>query len=563
MKSKEDCFRIFAAILSLVILIGVLGSCSSDEKPEETTSKPEETTSKTEDSKPTGALHIEGGEDVTLTYWIPMEGIQAQEFASLAEHPYYIWFEEETGVTIEFIHPTWEQTESQLTMMISSGNFYDMLYGPWYPGGPQTAIDEEAFIDLNPYLDKYMPDYKAAMMTSDGSFADWEWGPEKELYELTPQRAFHSTLLTSSGALWSVSQVWGTEYPTEVGGVIRKDWLDEAGLDIPVTLDEYETVLEAFKQRGDDIIPMNLGAGGSNSGDGSFVSAFDHYADFFTMNADNTEVLPHAYTQESFKDYLVLMNDWYSKGYIDPDFMNRDGDALAALFMDDRLGIYFDQYYTPAYWEDSYLGEQDIEIVALPLPRKTEDQQVKWKNFYGAQPINNTVITTSCEYPEIAAQWLNAAYTKEAILRQSYGVEGVDYELVDGAPYFLDSAYEQDFDTFRMNYLSPNFTNYHSIRSIYLLKDKDATTTPSEQAETFITWGRDATADLTWGYLVFEGDSWGVFENHLNDALTYAQPMVLKFIIGEESLDKFEEFRSNAETMGLEDARKVAQENMD
>ena len=57
---------------------------------------------------------------------------------------------------------TWAQIEACL------------LYTSNYPGGPQAGIDEGCFIDLNPYLDEYMPDYKAALDCSDGSFASWE-----------------------------------------------------------------------------------------------------------------------------------------------------------------------------------------------------------------------------------------------------------------------------------------------------------------------------------------------------------------------------------------------------
>ena len=33
------------------------------------------------------------------------------------------------------------------------------------------------------------------------------------------------------------------------GGIIRKDWLDELGLAVPETLDEWHTVLTAFKEK--------------------------------------------------------------------------------------------------------------------------------------------------------------------------------------------------------------------------------------------------------------------------------------------------------------------------
>lgn len=243
--------------------------------------------------------------------------------------------------------------------------------------------------------------------------------------------------------------------------------------------------------------------------------------------------------------------------------MNRDEDSLASLFMDDRLGIYYNQYYMPSYWEANYSGEEAIEVVALPLPRRTKDQELKWVNSYDSQPINYTVITTSNKYPEISAQWLNMGFTREGILRHSYGVEGVDYELIDGSPVISDSVYEKDPDEFRLNYLMPNVSNFISIRAIYLQQDKDGMNSLSEQAVTNLTWGQNAVADINWGYTIFDGDSWGDFDSAFNDALTYAQPMVIKFIIGEESLDKFDEFKETTKSMGLEEAREIAQASID
>ena len=76
-------------------------------------------------------------------------------------------------------------------------------------------------------------------------------------------------------------------------------------------------------------------------------------------------------------------------------------------------------------------------------------------------------------------------------------------------------------------------------------------------------WSQNAYPNYNWTYTTFEDDGWGEFETKLNDAKTYADPMVLKFIIGEESLDKFEEFRSTAKSMGLDEARDKAQEARD
>ncbi len=67
-------------------------------------------------------LYIEGSEGVTLTYWIPMSSTQTQYFSNLSEHPFWQWMEAQTGVHVEFIHPSEDQMATQATLMMASGN---------------------------------------------------------------------------------------------------------------------------------------------------------------------------------------------------------------------------------------------------------------------------------------------------------------------------------------------------------------------------------------------------------------------------------------------------------
>lgn len=565
MKNRKRFARILSVMLCSLMAATAISGCGNGSSESSTPASTGSESTPASSASDKGPLYIEGSEGVTLTYWIPIDSTAAQHYETLAEHPYFQWLKEETGVNVEFIHPSYEQMEQQMNLMIASKKYYDMLYTPDYPGGPQAGIDEGCFIDINPYLDEYMPDYKAALDCSDGSFASWEWGKEKELYDLLPQDSFRRYNTTKSGALYGVTQIWSQSYLLEVGPVIRKDWLDEAGLAVPETLDELEVVLEAFKARGDNVIPMNLGNYGYNGGDGSIVSAFDVYPNFWTMSDNATKVAPHAYTQDSFKDYLTLMNRWYSKGYIDPDFMNRDGDSVLSMFLDDRLGVYFDTWSTPDQLKSYYTGaDPDFEVVAMTLPRKTKDQQLHWCNHYMSVPTNNTVITTSCEHPEIAAAWLNTGFTKEGILRATYGIEGETYEIRDGAPYYTADFINSEDQNYLWNcVLFPNSTGYASLRASFLRTAADQENEVSPTAQAQMIWQENADWDSVWTFVTFSDDGWGQFDTAYNDAATYADPMVLKFIIGEESLDKFDEFKATCKRLGMDKAQELAQAALD
>ena len=565
MKNRKRFARILSVMLCSLMAATAISGCGNGSSESSTPASTGSESTPASSASDKGPLYIEGSEGVTLTYWIPIDSTAAQHYETLAEHPYFQWLKEQTGVNVEFIHPSYEQMEQQMNLMIASNKYYDMLYTPNYPGGPQAGIDEGCFIDLNPYLDEYMPDYKAALDCSDGSFASWEWGTEKDLYDLLPQDAFRRYNTTKSGALYCVTQIWSQSYLPETGPVIRKDWLDEAGLEVPETLEELEVVLEAFKARGDDVVPMNLGAYGYNGNDGAIVSAFGLYPNFWTMSDNATKVEPHAYTQDAFKDYLTLMNSWYSKGYIDPDFMNRDDNGVLAMFLDDRLGVYCGSWSTPDQLEAYYTGnDPDFEVAAMTLPRQSKDQQLHWCNHYMSVPTNNTVITTSCEHPEIAAAWLNVGFTKEGILRSNYGIEGETYEIRDGAPYFTDDFVNSTVQDYLWScVLFPNSSSYASLRAAFMRHNPDQETEVSPAAETMMTWQENADWDSVWTYVTFSDDGWGQFDTAYNDAATYADPMVLKFIIGEESLDKFDEFKETCKKLGMDKAQELAQAALD
>lgn len=128
-RSRTNVTRVVTLLLVLVVFASALSACSKPgtQSPDPTakptdaveTSKPAEEPNKEEDP-----FYIEGGEGVTLTYWLPMNDYQSQYFTTMAEHPFYEWLEEKTGVKVEFIHPTYEQKDQQLTLMISSGELF-------------------------------------------------------------------------------------------------------------------------------------------------------------------------------------------------------------------------------------------------------------------------------------------------------------------------------------------------------------------------------------------------------------------------------------------------------
>lgn len=115
--------------------------------------------------------------------------------------------------------------------MLASGELPDMLEYNFFnfPGGPEKAIKDGYILELNDLIDKYAPNYKKYLQEH----------PEVE-----------KMVKTDKGSYYSFPFIRGDEsLLTFQGPVIRKDWLDELGLPVPETIDEWTTALKAFKEK--------------------------------------------------------------------------------------------------------------------------------------------------------------------------------------------------------------------------------------------------------------------------------------------------------------------------
>ena len=116
---------------------------------------------------------------------------------------------------------------------------------------------------------------------------------------------------------------------------LRKDWLDNLGLDVPDTFEDLEKVLYAFVNDDpdgngvDDTVGLVVSATEAvkgynhNYGLEPIFYAFGAYPTYW-MEDENGQVY-YGSTGEKMKDALALLQDWYAKGLIDKQFATRIG----------------------------------------------------------------------------------------------------------------------------------------------------------------------------------------------------------------------------------------------
>lgn len=420
--------KLVALLLSLALVLS-LGACggnggsstSSEASPSSTT---EESGAAAESGDESQAETAETGEfqlpivdePTTLSYFVADDSNAAIMTTDWNDNEFYQEMERRTGVHLEFEMVSSADYQTNFNLMIASGNLADMIYvgASYYAEGVDAAIDDGYFLDLTDLVDEYMPNYER-IRTSDVQ------------YELL------ST--TDSGRLGAVYELRQSKQGPWLGLWIRQDWLDDLGLDTPVTFDDYHEVLTAFKNEKGATAPLILNFSGS---DGEFGTMSGGLNVLNSWQLDETGKVNFGPYMDAWKEYVTIMHQWYTEGLIDPDFMATDErTADMAKVVTGASGLFAALYTMPSVYEAaSEDPNMNLAPVNPPVMNEGDEGHIRLRDSYTS---GNTAISADSENWEVALRWLDYLYTDEGALLANYGVEGDTFEFDEnGEPVFTD-----------------------------------------------------------------------------------------------------------------------------
>lgn len=195
-------------------------------------------------------------------------------------------------------------------------------------------------------------------MVKAGQLADL-----KEVYEKYASPALKAVYDSNPGLLDSVTfdgklyALPETTLPSAPLTWIRKDWLDQLGLEPPKTLEDIEKIAQAFidnKMGGENTIGI-VGTQQGGTLYSTFLNSTDHWYNFSSIffangaypgiwvkDADGNAVYG-SITPET-KETLALMRDWYAKGILDKELGVRKstGEVVAS----GQTGIFFGPWWS-------------------------------------------------------------------------------------------------------------------------------------------------------------------------------------------------------------------------
>lgn len=374
--------RLIALSLSVLLLAGVFAGCAPAQSPDtgDNPSGNEGEGSGTQEPTKVHYLH-----------WLTPEDLPGDQ-AVLQK------IIEETGIEPICITPAGGSQSEKLNILMASNEPLDLINGNW-PDMQRTG----SIIPLNDLLEQ---EGQALV----DSFTENEW----------------ATRTDKDGKIWGIPI---SNYANGSGVRIRQDWLDQVGLPVPTTLEEFEAVLEAFKNEesfGKDRIVLATSWQVSQL-ERSFAGMWCDSGTEDFLDTDG-KVKPAVFNP-GYRDFVAKMAEWYQKGYFWKEGFVQQYTVINDIVAQNRVGIL-------ATWSstgiDGYIqlldAGEDVKYVfadKLSGPAGTAYTLLR-------PGVDAFMITSKSKVPEETMRlinWYNDDIDDKMLV--NHGIEGVNWKWVD------------------------------------------------------------------------------------------------------------------------------------
>ncbi|OPH48854.1 ABC transporter substrate-binding protein [Paenibacillus ferrarius] len=543
---KKNKRNMFTVLVATSLMGSLTVACTSNPPTAVNTASPKATSGGT--TAPSAAVTYPIKSDKTLTYWGELTGNVVGVKSAHTDIPFFQDWQKKTGVNLKFIAPPTNQAAQALNVMLASGDLPDMIEFDWqsaFPGGPEKAIKDGYILKLNDTIDKFAPNLKKFL---------------KEHPEVDKQ------VKTDNGSYYAFPFIRGDDYLRVFQGpIVRKDWLDELGLPVPETIDDWYTTLKAFKEKkgataGFSVVsvprPFNELA------NGAFASAFGVTRDFFIDNG----TIKFGPAEKGYKDFLATFHKWYEEGLIDKNFATADSKALDANIASGATGVTVQNAGGGiGKWQPLVVAKDPKAVlIGAPYPvlKKGDIAMYSQKDPANA-PGGSVAITTSSKNIDTATKLLDYGYSDEGHMYFNFGTEGVSYKMENGYPKYTDLlmknpdklAPAQALSLYiRGNYNGPFVQDKRYIEQYLALQT---------QRDAVSTWQKTDVDKHKLPPITATPEESTELAKIMTDINTLVDEMTLKIILGTESVDSFDKYLEKFKSVKLSRALEIKKASLD
>lgn len=397
----------------------------------------------TQSSKNVSTTHIgiqsksfENPLEISIGFW----NIRDMEIATEKDGVWQ-YIEDLLNITIKPVHLNWSDYNERYLIMGVSNTLPDVFAATTISGTSESdtlRLNDMVSRNMLRALPKDLSNFPNVEETV-ASLSQYLLQPDGEIYTF-PRTSFSNIELSSSDA----------------GMLVRKDWLEALGLDTPNSLQEFQDMVTAFAKEDPDGNGINDTIGynsGSRMALGKWlILGIAPECNVYSWVVSEGKFVP-SYTLPEFEKVIIAYRALYKSKGLDPDFYIKKTTDPVYDFAKGDLGTL--EYKTSpsalseirAYWYKYHDTSEKFEDHVACLNIFPAEDGVTYSN--GSSPFWSESLfssTVSEEKMERILYLYDFLMSQEGWYLTRFGIENVDYEMINGSYHCLLNTTEESLN---------------------------------------------------------------------------------------------------------------------
>lgn len=321
---------------------------------------------------------------------------------------------------------------TQVATTLASRQLPDIIQANAY--GEANLVSEGAIVALDEYLE-LMPNIVAAV--GEERMANWR---------------------AADGHIYAIPTI--VDVPGSQTMMVRKDWLDALGMEVPTTWEGWVELWRAIKANdlngnGDpnDEIPLALEQGGTGERSmAMLLNAFGIRASSdcqFCVLDDGTYTM--VYEHPRYREFLEAVQALYAEGLLDAEFATRNQAELFTVMDSNLVGTtmtWAERAKLSTYSNREGGDEDALWISVAPITGPYGDQYIQERNAVTTLWCITSAAAEAGKVEDIIRVF-NWNFSAEGKNLYNYGIEGVSYDMVDGVAVMRPEVVANGFVDYR------------------------------------------------------------------------------------------------------------------
>ncbi len=466
------------------------------------------------------------GKPETMAYWQAMEKI--------------------SNIHIDWTMLPGADMDTELNLFFAAGEFPDFFHWGLNQERIQSfGVEGGQFYDISKKMDELMPNMV-------GWFTEF---PEAK-----------NVITQINGAIYTLPCIERSSTAAVGQMFYRTDYLEDVGLDVPKTVEEFTAALQAIKDAGltqgyAPLLPYNIDSYIYHTETFLFGAFGDSVNVSYSDNGDGKVVFNQ--TSEQYKRYLEYANMLYAQGLLDNEMFTLDSAVTMSRVKEGKAA--FMSYAANIMEEDFPDGQIHLDCLAPLTSEYTDTQKIK---AYDYIRTSGGTITTKSKYPEELMRMLDIDFSRSEVMpgtgldsmSQSLGIFGITWDWRDEAKSGYKLLTPSDWTVSPWLYKLKYGAWYQFYGVVdYLGTSSDKGNNYAREKGMIENNMPYAVVPFPDTYLKYSEDEYQNILNTMTDINNYVTQMRAKFISGVEPLSNWDAYVAEINKMGIDKVLAVKQ----